>query len=612
MAMMRAGGRPLRAGMSLLLLAAVGAVTPAHGPAADAPLWLPPEVPRDAPSPVRPQLDPLARSPGMRAVRGPWVSIQVNVDAAGNNIVGDAANEPSIAVVLNDPARMAIGWRQFDSVLSDFRQAGRAYSTDAGATWTFPGVLTPGTFRSDPVLASDRNGILYYQSLRASFDMDVFRSADGGVTWEAPVPSWGGDKNWLAVDTSGGIGDGHVYGIWQRFFGCCGSNDFTRSVDGARSFEAPVSTAYHPVFGTMVVGPDGTVWATGADGRFFQDLSRIVVTRSTDARDATALPTFRGTVVDLGGAMRFGSPDSPNPAGLLGQANVAVDTGTGPMRGNVYVLASADPPGADPLDVHLVRSEDGGLSWSAPVRINDDPPAAGVYQWFGALAVAPNGRIDVIWADNRASGLANVSELYYAWSWDGGRSWSKNTPVSPAFDSHLGWPRQDKIGDYYTLVSDDLGAHVAWAATFNGEQDVYYLNVFPDCNGNGVADGTDIDTGTSPDSNADHVPDECQLLVSAPVPGQAGVTNEVTVSLAAPGSTVALVGGLDAGLTSIPGCDASLRIADPRVLGQGIAGADGSVVIGFFVPGGLAGGSGLYQAVEWPSCVLSTVETASF
>ena len=54
---------------------------------------------------------------------GPFTSFQVNVDASGNNITGDAANEPSIAVDPTNHNRMAIGWRQFNSVISNFRQA---------------------------------------------------------------------------------------------------------------------------------------------------------------------------------------------------------------------------------------------------------------------------------------------------------------------------------------------------------------------------------------------------------------------------------------------------------------------------------------------------------
>ena len=47
---------------------------------------------------------------------GPFTSFQVNVDANGNNILGDAANESSIAVDPTDGNKITIGWRQFDSV----------------------------------------------------------------------------------------------------------------------------------------------------------------------------------------------------------------------------------------------------------------------------------------------------------------------------------------------------------------------------------------------------------------------------------------------------------------------------------------------------------------
>jgi hypothetical protein len=65
-------------------------------------------------------------------------------------------------------------------------------------------------------------------------------------------------------------------------------------------------------------------------------------------------------------------------------------------------------------------------------------------------------------------------------------------PVSPQFDSHVGWPQQNKLGDYSTILSDATGSDVAYAATFNGEQDIYYMRLFPDCNGNGFSDVTDL------------------------------------------------------------------------------------------------------------------------
>ncbi len=452
-----------------------------------------------------------ARSPSFNVTFGFYVSHQVNVDSLGNNIVGDAANEPSIAVNPVNPANMVIGWRQFDSITSNFRQAGYGYTFDGGQTWTFPGSLEPGIFRSDPVLDADSAGNIYYQSLRfvTTLDVFVFKSTDGGIHWSAPVAEFGGDKNWIAIDRTGGIGDGHIYGIWQRFGGsCCGSNVLTRSANAGVSFETPVAVSLSPTFGTMAVGPDGTLFASGIDGTTTQDLNTFVVSRSLDAKNAAVSPTSSGVQVDLGG--RMGVSSGPNPAGLLGEANVAVDSSGSATNGNVYLLASLVPDiGPDPLDVHFSRSIDGGQTWSPFVRVNDDASTSN-WQWFGAHSVAPNGRIDVVWNDTRLLGLANMSQLFYSYSYDAGVSWAPNVAVSPTFNSFLGWPQQNKLGDYYTIVSSDTGADVAYAATFNGEQDVYHLRVFPDCNNNGIPDETDIANMTSVDCDASRVPDECQ------------------------------------------------------------------------------------------------------
>jgi hypothetical protein len=572
------------------------------------------EAPDDPPAPYRAVDDPGARTPGVRASVGPYVSVQVNVDSQGQNIVGDAANETSIAVDPNNPDNLVIGWRQFDNVLSNFRQAGRAYSFDAGASWTFPGVLTPGLFRSDPVLDTDNNGNVFYQSLQETFLMDVFTSTDGGATFGPPVFSYGGDKNWLAVDRSGGTGDGHLYGIWQRFFGCCGSNVLTRSIDGANSFEFPVGVTFSPTFGTMAVGPDGALYAAGIDGTFTQDFTQFVVSKSANAQNPAVPPTFTGQRVELGGNMVLGG--GPNPDGLLGQANVAVDTGNGPTRGNVYLLASVNPPGGDPLDVHLIRSTDGGNTWSAPVRVNDDPAGNGAYQWFGAHSVAPDGRIDVIWNDTRNSGQTNVSELFYAWSYDEGRTWLGNEPVSPPFNSFVGWPNQNKLGDYYTIISDATGAGVAYAATFNNEQDAYYLRLFPDCNDNGISDVTDIIDGTSVDADGNGVPDECAagnaLILTGPQPGVTGQANAFTATQASPGGTVFFLRSFTAGQRTLPACGIDLGLGNPRLLGSATADATGVAVIERFIPIALSSRTVFFQAVQVSSCRLSNVIEYTF
>ncbi|HEX5044347.1 MAG TPA: sialidase family protein [Candidatus Polarisedimenticolaceae bacterium] len=463
--------------------------------------------------------DAFARSPGRTIALGSYASVQVNVDADGNNIVGDAANEPSLAVNPTNRANIVVGWRQFDTMTSDFRQAGWAYSFDAGRSWSFPGVLTPGVFRSDPVLDVSSGGTFYYQSLRGDLSVWMFWSTNGGVSWAGPVPSFGGDKNWLAVDRTGNASNGTLYGIWQRFGGaCCGANVFTRSTTGGGSWETPVPVALSPTFGTITVGPSGEVYATGIDGTVGQDVNHFVVSKSTNAGNPLLTPTFTGGQVNLGGSMLVGT--GPNPAGLLGQPNVGVNATPGPRLGEVYVLGSVASGGADPIDVRAIRSASGGTSWSAPVRVNDDPD--GNWQWMAASSVAPNGRIDAIWNDTRGSGLAHIAQLFYAYSWDGGATWSPNVAVSPAFDTSVGYPQQAKMGDYNHIVSDATGADAVYTATFNGEQDVYHVRLFPDCNGNGVSDVTDLQGGAV-DCNVNHVPDECE---SAPVCLTAGAVPE--------------------------------------------------------------------------------------
>jgi hypothetical protein len=182
--------------------------------------------------------------------------------------------------------------------------------------------------------------------------------------------------------------------------------------------------------------------------------------------------------VTLGGEIvAFAGTNSPNPGGLHGQAWVAVDHSNGPGRGNVYVLCSVRrTSSSDPLDVMFTRSTNGGRTWSAPVRVNDDLSTTS-WQWFGTMSVASTGRIDVVWLDTRDNPDSLNSSLYYSYSTDAGVSWSPNVRLSQAFDPHAGWPQQNKMGDYFHMVSDDAGAHLAWCATFGGEQNVYYGHI---------------------------------------------------------------------------------------------------------------------------------------
>lgn len=427
---------------------------------------------------------------------GPWihehfVSVQVNVDAAGCNIVADAANQPSMAIDPSNPNNIVIGWRQFESIESANQQVAWAYSHDAGTTWTYPGSIQPGDLWGSVVVDVDREGGFYLLA-RECCDLQcgrVLRSTDSGLTWSGPAVVNCGEKPWMVVDRSQGMGSGHVYVA-------NGQTGFQRSVDAGLSFSAAVDVSFG--YETMAIGTEGQV---------------IMGTReaSYDAQNALATPTFAefGSS-NLGGSIAYGCEPNPSGLALCGQVWMAVAQAGIAHAGDIHALASVNPPSGDPLDTMFIRSQDRGQTWTSPIRVNDDPIESHAYQWLASLSVAPNGRLDATWFDTRNTMSPNWSELYYSYSIDGGETWSANQKVSLPFDSHAGWPQQEFIGHYFQSISDNLGVNIGYAATFNGEQDIYFLRIRSlDCNWNGLNDNVDLKNGTSLDCNRDFIPDEC-------------------------------------------------------------------------------------------------------
>jgi putative cell wall-binding protein len=106
-----------------------------------------------------------------------------------------------------------------------------------------------------------------------------------------------------------------------------------------------------------------------------------------------------------------------------------------PRSGALYVVYVGFNFGD--LDVILQRSTDKGVTWSQPMRVNDDPKGNGVRQVTPQVFVAPNGRVDVIWVDFRASYPSPIvpkpagnADVYYASSSDGGVTFTSGRRIT--------------------------------------------------------------------------------------------------------------------------------------------------------------------------------------
>lgn len=161
--------------------------------------------------------------------------------------------------------------------------------------------------------------------------------------------------------------------------------------------------------------------------------------------------------------------------------------------GRLYV-AFEDARFGDP-DVLVWRLAPGSAGWSAPTRVNDTPRRDGTWQYLPELAVAPDGRVDVVYYDRRAGGRSNLrNEVSLQSSDDAAATFGPHvTLTSESFDARVG-PGSEvglpELGSRLALVSDDDGATAVWTDTRAGtdashKQDLRAARVDADRSGGG-------------------------------------------------------------------------------------------------------------------------------
>ena len=117
-------------------------------------------------------------------------------------------------------------------------------------------------------------------------------------------------------------------------------------------------------------------------------------------------------------------------------------------------------------------STDGGKTWSEAVAITDDDPNDLVGQYHPNVSVAPNGRVDAVWWDTRSDPGIRSNDVYYAYSTDNGRTWSRNFRVTDqSVDRRVGvWGANYDINSPPAVTSTNAYALFGWDDTRNTSQ----------------------------------------------------------------------------------------------------------------------------------------------
>ncbi len=377
--------------------------------------------------------------------------------------------ETTIAANPLDPLNLAGAW--VDGFQQE-RAVGFGWTRDGGLTWQSGRVTVPGMdFAFDPSMVADGRGRFYLGVVAAAKipgsggavlpQVAVLRSDDNGATFGGAVVIGVGDKSYLAVDQTTGT----VYETHNETGGPNLAIEFSRSTDGGATFSAPriiskrgFSDGLGPI---PMVGPQGELYVVWTDV-----FSTIWLDRSLDG-GVTWLDDDLLVTDTVAHAEYF------NPAfSRLDLSANAVDRSGGPFRGRLYVVWP-DQRFGDP-DILLVRSSDGGASWSAPVRVNDDAIGNGADQAGPWVNVDANGHVQVTFLDTREDPAGLRYGMYLATSTDGGVSFGPNIRVSDGIHEA---ERFGNLLDYTGAAVSGGRIHPIWPDARLGTNDVFSRGV---------------------------------------------------------------------------------------------------------------------------------------
>ena len=419
--------------------------------------------------------------------------------------------EPYLAINPTNHQNLVAAWMGLKFSGGGFHVAIKTRASfDGGSTWSTANSMPhfgSAYGSADVSMAFNSSGLLYicyidYQQSPDSGGVWVARSADGGLTWDTsskaidiyddptkrPV-----DRPWLVVDNSTTANSGTLYITTKpaSWINPPNRNYYKVSTDGGFTW----STLANVDGGNFLVGnaipAPMAAPATTTNGHFCAAYPSYVASQNF-------LPAlYLATSANQGQSFNYTTIYSALPATLDTNMKNGYQLIASPIDSSKMIFLSPMGINGDG-DIFAIQSSDGGQSFNAPVRVNDDAIGNAKAQDMVWASYNDLGNVAVTWRDRRnaaTNGFWNVDyDFYYSLSNDNGQSFSTNQKLSSIFipfDSVLAQNGNDFMSCVYS--GDTL--YSVWGDTRNGIMNIYFSKTQASINtsiGVAVLDGDEL------------------------------------------------------------------------------------------------------------------------
>src|SRR5258708_7839321 len=354
--------------------------------------------------------------------------------------------------------------------ISSSGQQGQYFSTNGGTSWRSPllPLHTGDSFESDPTVEWTSDGPAWtttigIDSTQTNLIMRSFKSTNAGASWTFDATFSGSFTNndkqmeWVDHSATSTFKD-NIYVIWHPGLPAV----VARRTGPTGSWQAPVQVSGAETTGTAI-GDDVKTNSFGDVFAFFPDTGsqRLNVAKSTNGGVSFSAPVRIGTSF---GSFQFAVPADASRQLLIYLTGGAYRTST---KNNVYAAwddlsgdagcTSGGGPGTNASStcksrVFFSRSTDGGATWSAPVKINNQSGLND--QFFPWLVVDDtNGKVSLVYYERVGDSTRTSTTLYYQSPPDAGQPGSaplKGTTASTN-ETTAGADSGNQYGDYIGL-----------------------------------------------------------------------------------------------------------------------------------------------------------------